>query len=269
MKKIILYIKTYRKDFEVFLKLLESIEKHNRDNIPVLISVNNDDFSFFRSKIDPEIEIIRDKDILESTVNDGWRYQQIVKSSLHNLNICENYVCIDSDSYFIRDFFVSDFMFDSSTPYTVMHQQKELFSWSSINYKRLKVNPKLSFLQERKFVMEKFGRKSTFYDFGPSPVIWSCYVWESFHKNYLKSQEKTFEEIIIECPSEFSWYGEWLLYSKIIPIYPLEPLFKVFHYEQQYRDYLGQGHTEETIKENYLGIVKQSNWNIKKKWYKF
>ena len=29
-----------------------------------------------------------------------------------------------------------------------------------------------------------------------------------------------------------------------------------------------QGHTEDSIKENYLGIVKQSNWKLKrKKWY--
>ena len=38
--------------------------------------------------------------------------------------ICENYLCIDSDSEFIRDFYYSDFMYNDNTPYTIMHESK-------------------------------------------------------------------------------------------------------------------------------------------------
>ena len=56
--------------------------------------------------------------------------------------------------------------------------------------------------------------------------------------------------------------------NSFLGLYPIEPLFKVFHYEKQYTDFMKQGHTEDSIKENYLGIVKQSNWKLKrKKWY--
>ncbi len=40
----------------------------------------------------------------------GWESQQIVKSSFWKLNVCENYLMIDSDSYFIKDFGVEGAM---------------------------------------------------------------------------------------------------------------------------------------------------------------
>jgi hypothetical protein len=267
MEKIVLFIKTYKKDYDRVALLIDSIHRYNVDKIPLLISVNDVDFDFFRTKF-PNENLIKDSQIVDCKEKDPWRYQQIIKSQLHKLDFCENYVCIDSDSYFIRNFGVNDFMFDSETPYTVMHQQKDLFSWSSINNGSIGYNPKNEFEKDRSFIMDKLQRKGVFYDFGPSPVIWSNKVWKSLEDNYLKPNKMDFSTIIHQCPSEFSWYGEWLLKDKTIPIYPIEPLFKVFHYEKQYTDFMKQGHTEDSIKENYLGIVKQSNWKLKrKKWY--
>ena len=48
--------------------------------------------------------------------------------------------------------------------------------------------------------------------------------------------------------------------SKEIDIIPVEPLFKFFHYGQQYVDYKQRGFVEDDFKQNYLGIVMQSNW---------
>ena len=50
-------------------------------------------------------------------------------------------------------------------------------------------------------------------------------------------------------------------------VFPKEPLFKVFHYKKQYQDFVKEGHTIDSIKENYLGIVMQSNWMKQQKWY--
>lgn len=265
MKKIILFIKTYQKDFERVRFLLSSIEKHNVDKIPVLLSVNDSDFDFFKDRVN--VQVIKDSEIILCNEPNGWKYQQVVKSQLHRIDICENYVCIDSDSYFIKDFKISDFMFDENIPYTVLHQQKELFFWSSINQKTIGYNPKKEFEKDRNIIMKTFGRRGVFYDFGPSPVIWSNKVWKSLNDNYLVPNKLSFQNLIELCPSEFSWYGEWLLKDKTIPIYPLEPLFKVFHYEKQFKDDMNQGHTEKTIRENYLGILKQSNWNFSRRWY--
>lgn len=272
MHKLILFIKTYKNDFEVFKKLLASIVKHNKDNLPLVISVNNEDFDFFDKELpNRNFQLIKDNEIEDCELENKWIYQQIIKSQLHKLNICENYVCLDSDSYFIKDFYFHDFMYSDDIPYTVIHEQKDLFTWSSNNIKEIGYNPKDEFVNDREYIMQKLGRKGKIYDFGPSPVIWSTKVWKSFEENYLKKNNLTLKDCLEEKPSEFTWYGEWLLKNNIIPIYPSEPLFKVFHYKQQYNNFLKQKFTLESLQENYLGIVLQSNWNKKeeKKYFKF
>jgi hypothetical protein len=59
-------------------------------------------------------------------------------------------------------------------------------------------------------------------------------------------------------PGELIWYGEYLLTTNIIPIVTCEAWFKGFHYLQQMEDYRNEGHTEETIAKNFLGIVMPS-----------
>ena len=76
-----------------------------------------------------------------------------------------------------------------------------------------------------------------------------------------ESQGKPFEGLINTISSEFSWYGESLLNFQAIPIYPIEPLFKVFHYSQQAIEYKQNNITEQMIAQNYMGIIMQSNYN--------
>ena len=85
-------------------------------------------------------------------------------------------------------------------------------------------------------------------------------VMIKFVKNYLKPNGLKFENLIESVASEFTWYGEYLLVSKEIPIFAIEPMFKFFHFGQQYLDFKHQGYTEDHFKQNYLGIVMQSNW---------
>ena len=103
-------------------------------------------------------------------------------------------------------------------------------------------------------------------DFGPVPTIWSSKVWKSLEDNYIIPNNLTWEQMLEYSPSEFSWYGESLLAFKAIDIYPCEPIFKVFHYEQQLQEYKQNGITEEMISQNYLGIIMQSNFNANTKY---
>lgn len=229
--------------------------------------MNDDDYNYFKNNLPTDIfNIIKDSDIINCKISNSWQYQQIVKSQLHRIGLTENYVCLDSDSYFIKDFYVSDFI-QEDIPFTIIHQQKELFSWLSINHKHFKDDPKSYFENISRKVMDQIGRKGICYDYGPSPTIWSNKVWKSFQNNYLDLNNIDYISLIEEYPSEFTWYGEWLLKSEAIPLLPKEPLFKVFHYKRQFQDFVKEGHTRESIKENYMGIVLQSNWNRDLKWY--
>ena len=260
MNQIVLYCKSFAGDLNRVQILNESIIKYNLDNIPFYISVPSADMHMFE-KLENAI-LIKDEDIFNiNSSKQGWFNQQLIKSNFWKLGLCENYVCIDSDSYFIRPFGISDFMYDENVSYTVMHEQKELFSWSVNKTSMLGFDPKEGFVNDRLKIMNLFERKSRYYDFGPSPVIWSAAVWRWLDDNYITPNNLTFENLLEYSSSEFSWYGEALLKSKIIDIYPTEPLFKVFHYPQQYMEYKQHSISEEMIAANYMGIVMQSNFN--------
>jgi hypothetical protein len=259
MDKLVLYCKSYNKDFARVVNLVSSVDDFNKDNIRFYVSVPKADVSEFKQI--EGITVLCDDDIYQSN-KPGWVQQQLVKASFWKLGLAENYVCLDSDAYFIRPFGISDFMFDDETPYTVIHEQKELFSWTVTKTKQLGFDPKDSFVADRRKIMDEvFERKGRVYDFGPSPVIWSAKVWSDLEEKYMKPNGLKFEHLLDYSHIEFSWYGESLLNFKSIPLYPAEPLFKVFHYQHQYLEYKHLNITEEMIAQNYMGIIMQSNYN--------
>ena len=258
MHKIVLYCKSYRNDLDRVVALCESITKHNKDNIPFYISVPRHDLNMFEAILkDGFVKIIPDDEIDPNC--DGWIGQQIVKSQFWKLGLCENYVCLDSDSEFVRDFYISDFMFDENTPYTICHEHRELFEWADRN--NLGFDTYQSYLRDRHTIKNLFHNPTQVtHDFGPSPVIWSRKVWESLEENYIKSNGLTFSQLIQHVGSEFTWYGEWLLRSKAIPLIPRGPLFKVYHYQQQWIDDRKNNIDLDQLRKYYMGTIFQSNW---------
>lgn len=256
MYNLVLYCKSYYKDVDRVVNLSTSIEKYNIDNLPFYISVPSKDLPLFKSKNIPNAILIEDEVI--DTNNEGWAGQQVIKSQFWKLNLCKNYLCLDSDSEFIRDFQESDFIYKEDIPYTVIHEDKELMEWAL--KAGLGFDIQKSFQEDRDKVTNLFGRKGIYYDFGPSPVIWSTKVWKSLFDNYITPNNLTFSQLIQHCSSEFTWYGEWLLSNSTIPIYPRQPLFKVFHYPQQYTEFKNKGYTVEDLAKQYQGIILQSNW---------
>jgi len=261
MNPIVLYCKSYHNDVQRVKILLESIERHNKENIPFYISVPATDIALFKNVLGERSTfiLITDEEILNSNLEQSWMNQQIVKSSFWKLKNCFNYVMIDSDSYFIRDFFIKDFIYDGVIPYTVMHEQKDLFQWTARVTHLLGFDPQQSFHECRQPIMDLFGRKGRLYDFGPSPVIWSCEVWKTLEEEYIIPSGVTFEQLIQTVKSEFTWYGEWLLVKRPIELWPIEPMFKVFHYLPLYQECKQLGYTQDNWSKNYLGFVMQSS----------
>jgi hypothetical protein len=71
----------------------------------------------------------------------------------------------------------------------------------------------------------------------------------------------TFIDALKRHPWEMRWYGEALLAYRGIPLLPIEPLFRCYHYEEQYFFCKRRGETEETIAQDYLGVCRQSAWD--------
>ena len=259
MNKFVIYCKSYDKDVHRAKVLLESVLKFNSDNLPFFISVPTSDIELFKQVLGEEgYTLIADEDIDET--NKGWKGQQIVKSQFWKTGLCENYLCIDSDCFFIKPFYLSDFMFDDDTPYTICHEYKSFFEF--MDKCPLDFHPYESFKKERLEIMELFGRSGVIYDFGPGPTIWSTSVWKSLEDTYLKPNQLTFADLIEANGSEFTWYGEWLMYSQQIRLIPKGPLFKNYHYPHQYEYDKQMGYTIEKMKKHYLGVGLQSIYNF-------
>ena len=114
MDKIVLYCKSYYKDFDRFKTLLESVKLYNVDSIPFYVSVPTSDIPLFKQL--EGVEVVSD-DSIYNTKSSGWLQQQIIKSNFWKLDVCENYLCLDSDCYFIKPFKVSDLMYVHEVTY--------------------------------------------------------------------------------------------------------------------------------------------------------
>ena len=130
MHKLALFIKSYDGHLEYTKQLVESIKQYNVDNIPTYLSVPENQLSKFKEHVDTDcLTIMTDEEIVSSLVVNNWYGQQLVKMSFSQLELCENYLWIDADSYFIRSFGLSDFMATDDTPYTNITECRDLLTW--------------------------------------------------------------------------------------------------------------------------------------------
>lgn len=262
MDRIALFIKTYKGDFIRTQHLLQSIEQFNADDLPVFLSVNDDDFNYFKRNLGGKYLLCKDSELIKCNPHDGWRRQAIVKPHFYRLQVAENYLVVDADALFIRPFYANDFMYDAQTPYTIMHENKdfldmvEVLGMDSHNIFHIKA------LQS---IRDRFGTHGKWWDYGPNPHLWSCKVWQHFIEVYLAAENHSFESFYNEMeltalPHEAAIYGEYLLKTRLIDILPVEGFFKVFHYKEQFELERSQFDMER-LKKNYMGIIMQSNWH--------
>ncbi|WP_133062455.1 DUF6492 family protein [Polynucleobacter victoriensis] len=266
-----LLCKSYSGDYLRVINLWRSVLKHNKDKIHFYLCIPEVDYDFFNEKFmcegDSSITLIKDEDIIEKLgrsylelykKTDGRLSQQIVKSQFWKLFPEPiNYLCLDSESVFTHDFYISDFVNVDGSPYTVLHENKDFLEFAlSKNKTKVVENYNADSIR----MMSLFGRKGRIYDFGPTPVIWSSKVWESLEKYYLIPRGISFWDAIIANPSELRWYGESLLAYKAIDLYPIGPLMKVYHYDWQF--FSEMNFYGDASGSTYLGYLKQSNWDF-------
>ncbi len=263
--------KSYRRDVLRVRRLLDSLAGRNPERIPVVVIVPREDAPVFREALAGLAhELACDEDVVLAhpqasarrlleryRATAGHLTQQVVKAEAWRLLGCPAYLCMDSDTVFLRPARSSDFLSPSGHPYTLLHQSRELLQLA-LNRGKPKVVE--AFRAESRRLKAWFGREGPDYDFGPQPLIWSARVWADLHDRFLAPRDWTLWDAIAAAPAEIRWYGEALLAYQSVPLLPIEPLFRVYHYDWQWLVQRRQGETEHTLAENFLGVVYQSNW---------
>ncbi len=273
MKPLAIYCKSYSTDLKRVIRLAQSIARHNRDNLEFTVSVPLDEIALFVEQLRPlPVTLIADDEIIAANPRidptafarlPGHISQQIVKSEFWRVSPEDAYLCLDSDSVFIRDFHISDFMTSDGIPYTVINEAHEL-QYDALVRRKIQVLD--NFQREAELVQRQFSREGRAYSFGPMPMVWHRAVWESLDQVHLRPQGMSFMDAIVAAPLESRWYGEALLKFRAIPMLPCEPLFKVYHYAWQLDQDQRRGLTNEQLSLLYSGVIYQSSWERDMDW---
>lgn len=263
-----LVVKSYFNDLNRAVRLVKSIREYNRDRIPLYLIIPSEDLTSFKDKLGTkEINYLTDSDVLELTMSFSKSseislppsiMQQVIKSEFWRFDLAENFLIIDSDSYFIRDFSIKDFMFNEDTPYTIMNEGRHQLDWAARAGNKRFIR---DYHELREKALNLFGRNGPHFDFAPTPMICSSKVWRAMYEKVALPSGESFYDQIVRFPCETQWYGEFLLHDQTIPIIPREPLFKVWGFEDQWKEGISLGETDEVLAQNYLGVIDQSYWS--------
>jgi len=275
MHKLALFCKSYDRDMLRARRMADSVRRFNRDAVPLYLSVPEKDLAAFQQCFgDISCTFLTDEEILAKSrqaqgelpaLYPSHLLQQLIKLEFWQLSLCENYAWIDSDAYFLRDFHVSDFMFDDKTPYFIEDEydrDRELARLAAAGVpKKLRekrVNENLSMIDKFRTLFDNRGPVCLYS--GTMPYIWSVLVLRHLNEEFLRSCGKGLYELLYEFPCETQLYGEYLRYSKVIPIRPRPNMFRCILYPEDFYLMQMQGENEYSLAKDYFGLCIQSNW---------
>lgn len=256
-------VKSYANDLAYVRRLMVSITRHNVEEVPVYIVVPESDLALFREFRTTEVTVLPEE-MFEAHLTEspaagfapGYINQEIIKLCFWESEYVDNYLCLDSDAEFIRDFHVSDFMFDSGTPYTFLSEDAEL---------RVEPEYYANTWQNRAMKLEEIKREIGVTDPRLLTVhghaVFSGKVLRSFKENFLEPRGWDYLDAVSLSPYEPTWYNMWLQHQNTIPIHAREPIFKTFHNATQHLEYVLRGVSMSDVARGYVAVVVNSNYS--------
>jgi hypothetical protein len=266
MHNFVMYCKTYLGDFDRVSNLVNSFNIFNKDDIFLYISAPENELYLFQPLSSPNIIVITDESYAKecfakaghSGMSLGYVNQQICKLTFYKTGVTRNYLCLDSDTVFIRDFYISDFMHDEDTPYTVFVMDKDL----SIERHYGPV-----FWVGRQAAIKKI------YDFMElndrrlrtchNSQVFSVQILESFARDFMKPKALKYNDLLKISPYEFSWYNVWFQKTQLVKEFAVEPFFKMLHMRQEYTFSRLKLLRQEDYAQAYVGLILNSKWTPK------
>jgi FkbM family methyltransferase len=233
--KTAIFCKSFRDDFAILQKLLDSVSALGMEHYPFLLSIPERDLVVFDSTIKPTpgLVVITDESYLlgEELFMHGWFQQQVCKLAVHRTKFASSYFMIDSDSYFLKP--IDDrVFFTEGKPNIVCSPLHTVYTenngdlialLSSLTFdKHHDIWPastqgfqeRLTTLQgqglaesanQRAAYIPMLFQKRPGEAYQPSQIFHS-YILEMF-EHFLQSQDLNFERIIKLSPWEYNWYA--------------------------------------------------------------
>lgn len=266
MHNFVMYCKTYSGDFDRVSNLVDSFNKYNRDDILLYISAPENELYLFQPLSSPHIIVITDESFAKecfakvghSGMSLGYVNQQICKLTFYRTAVARNYLCLDSDTVFIRDFYISDFMHDEDTPYTVLVMDKDL----SIerHYRPLYWDRRQAAIKKIYDFFELNDRRLR--TCHGSQVL-NVKILKSLARDFMKPNALEYNDLLKISPYEFSWYNGWFQKTQLVNEFAVEPFFKILHMRQDYTFSRLKMLRQDDYAQAYVGLILNSKWTPK------
>ena len=264
MDDIALLLKSYAADAAYASRLVSSFHEFNSDGLTLHLVVPRADRHEFAGLAAGSVHLHAEEDVAGAHLvsepmhglSAGYINQEIVKLAFWEAGLAANYFCVDSDAVFLRPFGRADFMHDAEVPFTVLVQDKDL--QAEPRYFREHWQGREKALRS---IMDAVGLDDPIIRTCHGHQVFSSSVLRSFRDDFLAARGWTYADSLRLAPYEFSWYCMWLQKSRVIPIYAIEPLVKVFHNEDEHLASILLGVTPGDLARAYLAVVVNSNYS--------
>ncbi len=264
MENFVMYCKSFSGDKVRLQSLVKTFNKYNKDAIKLYISVPEADIDLFWEYKNKHVEVISDESFCRAFMTDkpvngirpGYINQEICKLNFYRTGVCRNYLCLDSDCLFARDFYKSDFMYDDNTPFTVLIMDKDL-SIEKFYHNRYWV-PRLEYI---KSIYNAVGLKDSRLRTCHNSQVFNCEVLASLYNDFMIKHNYSYIDLMKIGPYEFTWYNAYFQKCGLIKELAVEPFFLTFHMQEQYYFARLKNLDLKDISYSYVGIILNNKWD--------
>ncbi len=260
-------LKTYSKDYSYVGRFMESFNRFNRDSIPLKIVCPKNDVSLFNEFLNKSISIIPEEELGLPLINEikypeldatryGYLNQQIIKLGFWEYSNSNYYLAVDSDLVFIRNFSISDFLFDENTPYIPLVEDNDL-RLDSQYYLDTWV-PRSQAIQR---IAEKLDYSNVHLLTCHGNTLMSKKYLNSFKQEFLEPNRLNYDDIIINYGAEFTWYNLYIQNNFWGNFKICEPFFKVYHSERDFSIAQLTLTKLSDLERSYVGVIVNSNFS--------
>ncbi len=256
-------VKTYAEDLAYCQRLVRSINEFNVEDLPVYIVAPAVDLPLFAEFASASVTLLSEDLFAEHLTNEpvldiapGYVNQEIIKIAFWELDLCENYVCVDSEAVFLRPFGRDDFMAAPGVPYTILSEDFEL---------RVETEYFDKYWRSREAMIRRIQDAVGLEE----PRLLTCHghavlssrVLKSLKTDFMEPRGYSYLDLIGIAPYEFSWYNCWLQKTRPVPLIMREPVFKTIHSASQHLEVALRRATSNDLARGYVGVVVNSGFS--------
>ncbi len=235
--------KSFKRDLERSVILYKSFEKYflGAESVPFVIVIPAGDWDLFmnrfknlkdRKEIENIPQFITEQEVFErcnepDISSNGGLAQQAVKLCFGSTRIAKNYIMMDSDNYFIKEFDPKILFkggvsktFSWKLPESYIEKNKIAILSCCINPIMRNNGQSITHYDMHVFIKDFFGnKKKEFYGFVMSPFVFNSDALARMKKWIDKKGGYKIATLIRLMPFEMQWYGEYMLqHENFIPM---------------------------------------------------